>query len=250
MLLKKWEQLPDEMRIAEVKPYFDSLSSKKSGLFLKRMFDILVSLSMLIALSPIFLLLSLLIVFDSKGGVFYRQERVTTYGKTFYILKFRTMVKNADQIGSLVTVNNDSRVTAVGKFLRKCRLDEFPQLINVLKGEMTFVGTRPEVKKYVDAYSPEMMATLLIPAGITSQASIRYKDEEKLLNAADDVDKAYVDQVLPGKMYYNLKEIEDFSFLKDILTMFQTVLAVCGLLKSEPPVAVDLTPEREEIVKL
>lgn len=233
MLLKKWEQLPEQMQRDEVRPYYDALQSKKVSLVCKRLFDIIVSFIMLVIISPILLILSLWIVLDSKGGVFYRQERITTNGRIFYIFKFRTMVKNADKIGSLVTVNNDSRVTTAGKFLRKCRLDELPQLINVLLGDMSFVGTRPEVKKYVDAYSGEMLATLLLPAGITSKASINYKDEAELLNAADDVDKTYIQQVLPGKMYFNLKEVREFSFFADIATMFNTVLAVYGLYKTE-----------------
>ena len=237
MLLKEWEQLPEFMQCDEVKPYYDSLKTKKASLIFKRLFDIVVSFVMLVIVSPILLILSLWIVLDSKGGVFYRQERITTNGRTFYIFKFRTMVKNADKLGTLVTVNNDSRVTTAGKFLRKCRLDELPQLINVLVGDMSFVGTRPEVKKYVDAYSNEMLATLLLPAGITSKASINYKDEAELLNASDDVDKTYIEEVLPGKMYYNLKEVVEFSFFADIATMINTALAVCGLYKSkEAPV--------------
>ncbi len=250
MLLKKWQELPLAMQCDEVKPYYESLSHKKASLVFKRIFDATVSFLMLIILLPVFLILSLWIVLDSKGGVFYKQERVTAYGKSFYILKFRTMVKNADSQGSLVTVNNDSRITTAGKFLRGCRLDELPQLINVLLGDMSFVGTRPEVKKYVDAYSKEMLATLLLPAGITSKASINYKDEAELLDAADDVDKTYIEQVLPNKMYYNLKEVEEFSFFKDIKTMFQTALAVCGFYKSKEPVLVELsegTPTEESV---
>lgn len=229
MLLKKWEELPEDIKNEDVRPYYDCLSNKKFSLVLKRLFDISVSAVLILLLSPVLIILSLWIVIDSKGGVFYRQERVTAYGKTFRIFKFRTMVKDADKIGSLVTVNNDSRVTTVGKFLRKCRLDELPQLINIFLGDMSFVGTRPEVRKYVNAYSPEMMATLLMPAGVTSQASIRYKDEAELLDEAENVDKTYIEQVLPGKMYYNLKDVSDFSFFSDIVTMFQTVFAVCGL---------------------
>lgn len=229
MMLKKWEKLPSSMRYDEIKPYYDTLSHKKISLIFKRIFDIVVSFLMLFILLPVFLVLSLWIVLDSKGGVFYRQERVTTYGKTFRIFKFRTMVKNADKIGTLVTVDNDNRITTAGKFLRGCRLDELPQLINVLVGDMSFVGTRPEVKKYVDFYSPEMKATLLLPAGITSQASILYKDEAELLDASENPDATYIDKVLPEKMYYNLKEIKEFSFSNDIKTMFMTALAVCGI---------------------
>ncbi len=233
MLLKKWEQLPQEMQCEEIRPYYSVLSHKRISLIFKRIFDIVCSALMLIVLSPVFLILSIWIALDSKGGVFFKQERVTTYGESFYILKFRTMVKDAERLGSLVTVSNDCRITAAGRFLRKSRLDELPQLINVLKGEMSFVGTRPEVKKYVDAYSKEMLATLLLPAGITSQASIRYKDEDILLKAAENVDETYSRTVLPAKMYYNLREVRNFSFWCDIRTMFSTVLAVCGWLKTE-----------------
>ena len=168
------------------------------------------------------------IKFDSHGKVFFRQRRVTTYGKVFYIFKFRTMVSDAEKKGTQVTVNNDSRVTGAGKFLRKCRLDELPQLFNVLKGEMSFVGTRPEAVKYVEWYKPEYNATLLMPAGITSEASIRYKDEDKMLSNANDVDNVYVEKILPEKMKWNLESIRRFRFLREILTMFRTVLAVLG----------------------
>ena len=138
------------------------------------------------------------------------------------------MVQNADKIGAQVTVNNDSRITRVGKFIRRCRLDEICQLIDVLRGTLTFVGTRPEVPKYVEQYEPEMLATLLLPAGVTSMASIKYKDEDKLLDGAEDVDKVYVEQVLPGKMKYNLQALENFGFWRDIGIMFMTVFAVLG----------------------
>ena len=227
MLLKKWEQLPYEMQLVEVRKYYDILKKKQVSLAFKRVFDVILSSIMLIALSPVFLVLTIAIKIDSKGPVFYRQERVTQYNQKFYIFKFRTMVQNADK-GSLVTVSNDARITKIGRIIRKFRLDEISQLINVLNGDMTFVGTRPEVPKYIERYTPEMMATLLLPAGVTSLASILYKDEAKLLDAADDTDKVYIEKVLPGKMYYNLKSIENFSFWGDIRIMFMTVFAVCG----------------------
>ena len=227
MKLVKWEKLPKEMQTEEVKKYYDILKKKKFGLFLKRMFDIFVSFIMLLILSPVFLILAIAIKIDSRGPVFYRQLRVTQYGKRFRIFKFRTMVQNADK-GSQVTVNNDSRITRVGKLIRKCRLDEISQLIDVLRGTMTFVGTRPEAVKYVDHYTPEMMATLLLPAGITSEASIRYKDEDTLLDGAEDTDKVYIEQVLPEKMKINLWSIKKFNFWFDIGTMFRTVFAVLG----------------------
>lgn len=227
MLLKKWEQLPPEMQTDSVRKYYDVLKKKQVSLFFKRAFDIVVSLIMLIVLLPLFLVLGVAIKLDSKGPVFYRQVRVTQYGRRFRIFKFRSMVQDADK-GSLVTVQGDARVTRVGKFVRKCRLDEVSQLINVLKGDMTFVGTRPEVPKYVDMYTDEMMATLLLPAGVTSLASIIYKDEAELLDGAENTDKVYVEKVLPGKMFYNLKSLKDFGFWVDIKTMFMTVFAVLG----------------------
>lgn len=227
MLLKKWEQLPYEMQLVEVRKYYNILKKKQVSLAFKRVFDVILSSIMLIALSPVFLVLTIAIKIDSKGPVFYRQERVTQYNQKFYIFKFRTMVQNADK-GSLVTVSNDARITKIGRIIRKFRLDEISQLINVLNGDMTFVGTRPEVPKYIERYTPEMMATLLLPAGVTSLTSIYYKDEDKLLDGTDNPDKVYTDKVLPGKMYYNLEGIKAFGFFSDIKIMFMTVLAVCG----------------------
>lgn len=225
-MLKNWNELPEYMRTDEVRPYYDLLQRKKLSLFFKRVFDIVVSLIMIILCSPILLIISILIVKDSKGGVFYRQERVTQYGRVFRIFKFRTMVQNADQIGTQVTVSNDSRITKIGSKLRDCRLDELPQLFNIFLGDMTFVGTRPESVHYVKSYTNEMYATLLLPAGVTSEASIEYKDEADLLDQADDVDCVYINEVLPEKMKYNLNSIKEFSFLKEIATMFRTVFAV------------------------
>lgn len=225
-MLKNWNELPEYMRTDEVRPYYDLLQRKKLSLFFKRVFDIVISLIMIILCSPILLIISILIVKDSKGGVFYRQERVTQYGRVFRIFKFRTMVQNADQIGTQVTVSNDSRITKIGSKLRNCRLDELPQLFNIFLGDMTFVGTRPESVHYVKSYTNEMYATLLLPAGVTSEASIEYKDEAELLDKADDVDSVYINEVLPEKMKYNLNSIKEFSFFKEIATMFRTVFAV------------------------
>ena len=225
-MLCRWEELPQNMQNDAVRPYYDSLQSKKCSLFLKAVFDRVVSLLMLIGLSPIFVLLAIMIKMDSPGEVFFRQERVTQYGKRFRIHKFRTMVKNAESLGAQVTTKSDMRVTKVGKKLRGCRLDELPQLIDILQGNMSFVGTRPEVTKYVEQYTPEMMATLLMPAGVTSEASIEFKDEERLLADAKNADKTYVEVVLPQKMEWNLQSLRDFSFVGDIKTMFKTVWAV------------------------
>ncbi len=227
MRIIEWEQLPSEMQTDEVKKYYDLLKKRKMSLFFKRMFDVVVSFVMLLCLSLVFVILAIAIKADSKGPVFYRQERITQYGKKFKIHKFRTMVVGADK-GSQVTVDGDCRITNVGKFIRNCRLDEICQLIDVFCGNMTFVGTRPEVKKYTDAYNNEMMATLLLPAGITSLASIYFKDEASLLSEKGDIDKVYIEEILPVKMYYNLKGVEKFSFWGDIKIMFMTVFAVLG----------------------
>ena len=228
MILKKWEDLPDFLRTDAVRPYYDALARRRGSLLLKRIFDVVISALMLVVLCPVFLALAVAIKLDSPGPVFYRQVRVTQYGQKFRIFKFRSMVSDADKRGTLVTVSGDSRITRVGKFIRKCRLDELCQLIDVFRGTMTFVGTRPEVPKYVDAYTPEMLATLLLPAGVTSRASILYKDEAELLDQAADVDAVYIHEVLPGKMKYNLEELKEFSFFSDIQTMFRTVFAVLG----------------------
>lgn len=227
-MLKKWETLPDYMQNDEVRFYYETLQKKKVSMFLKRVMDLVGGLILLILLAIPMIVISIMIKLDSEGPVFYRQERITTYGKHFKIHKFRTMVSNADKIGSTVTVGNDSRITKVGAKLRGCRLDELPQVLDLISGNMSFVGTRPEAVKYVEQYKPEYMATLLLPAGITSEASIRYKDEAELLDAASDVDKTYIEEVLPGKMKYNLDSIKNFSFFGDIATMFRTVLAVLG----------------------
>ena len=224
--MRKWNDLPKEMQVEQVKKYYEILQCHKGSLLAKRIFDIIVASLLVVILSPILLLLSILIKIDSPGPVMFRHVRVTTYGKPFRIFKFRTMVNNADKIGTQVTTKGDSRVTRMGKMLRGCRLDELPQLFNVLKGEMSFVGTRPEVEKYVAHYTDEMKATLLMPAGITSRASIEYKDEERLLESAENADEVYIHQVLPEKMKYNLRAIEKFSFWDDIKTMFATVIAV------------------------
>lgn len=227
-MLKAWEELPDYMRVPEVRPYYEILNERKLSLLVKRVFDFVAAVILLLILAIPMAVIAVCVKADSEGPVFYRQERVTTYGKHFRIHKFRTMVSNAERIGSTVTVSNDSRITRVGSKLRRLRLDELPQVFDVLEGNMSFVGTRPEAVKYVERYQPEYYATLLLPAGITSEASIRYKDEDRLLNAAEDVDRVYLEQVLPEKMKWNLESIREFRFLRDILTMFRTVAAVLG----------------------
>lgn len=226
MLVKKWSKLPQELQSDAVRPYYDMLRKKNFGLFFKRCFDFTVSTVMLLILLPVFIILAIAIKIDSRGPVFFRQERVTQYGKRFKIFKFRTMVVNADKIGSQVTTSNDNRITKVGKFIRKCRLDEVSQLIDVWRGAMSFVGTRPEVPKYVERYTDEMKATLLLPAGVTSEASILFKDEDELLKDAENADDIYVNVVLPKKMEYNLHSLKKQGFWRDIGTMFKTVFAV------------------------
>lgn len=225
-MLRKWEDLPEIMQTEAVRPYYECLNKRRGSLLLKRTFDIVISAVLLILISPILVILAIMIATDSKGGIFYRQERVTQYGRVFRIFKFRTMVADADKIGTQVTVQNDSRITKIGEKLRKYRLDELPQLLNILMGDMTLVGTRPESIHYVEHYTPEMYATLLLPAGVTSEASILYRDEAKLLRDAENVDKVYVEKILPEKMKYNLEDIRRFSCIKEIGTIFRTVLAV------------------------
>ena len=179
MALKKWEKIPSFMQNEKVYTYYKKLHKRKISLVIKRIFDIIASLVMLILFLPIISILSLIIILDSRGGIFFRQIRVTRFGKRFKIIKFRTM--RSEPTGSLITLEDDSRITRVGKFLRKYRLDEIPQLINILAGEMSFVGVRPEVEKYVEIYSDEMLATLLLPAGVTSETSIFYKNEQRML---------------------------------------------------------------------
>jgi lipopolysaccharide/colanic/teichoic acid biosynthesis glycosyltransferase len=226
MLVKRWEKLPADMQNDAVRPYYDLLRKKVGSLLIKRLFDIVMSIVLLIILSPVFLIVSLFIKADSKGPIFYRQERVTQYGKIFKILKFRTMVQNADKIGTLVTINNDSRVTKIGKKLRKYRLDEIPQLLNIITGDMTFVGTRPEVPKYVAHYTDEMKATLLLPAGVTSKASIEYKDEEKILKETENTDVVYVEKILPEKMRINIESINHENVFSIISTILSTVFSL------------------------
>lgn len=226
--MKPFEKLPSQFQCDEVKEYYDILCKKTKSLFFKRVMDLFFAIILLIFLIIPILIISIAVKVSSKGPVFYRQVRVTTYGKRFKILKFRTMVENADKMGSLVTTDSDSRVTKVGRFLRKYRLDELPQIFNVLSGSMSVVGTRPEVERYVEKYEPEYYATLLMPAGITSLASIMYKDEEKLLSSEENVDKVYIEKILPEKMKYNLKYTKNFGFRSDIKLMFKTVKEVLG----------------------
>lgn len=228
MILKPFENLPEEFQNNEVKHYYDILDKKRKSLVIKRAMDIVLSLIMIVILVIPMLVISVMIKLSSKGPVLYKQERVTTYGKKFNILKFRTMKVGADKAG-LLTTENDSRITKIGSLLRKLRLDELPQIFHVLSGKMSLVGTRPEVTRYVNCYTNEMYATLLMPAGITSLASIKYKDEDEIIGAVKDpekIDEIYLSEILPQKMVYNLKYIERFGFRRDIYLMFETVKQV------------------------
>ena len=229
MRLKQWEDLPEKMKNDKVLPYYDIIKKKTASLLWKRVFDICLSVVLLVVLSWLFLILAILIKRDSCGPVLYRQTRITQFYRPFTIYKFRTMTDHGEQMGALVTTQNDMRITKIGKKIRKYRLDELPQLVNDLKGDMTFVGTRPAVLKYVECYDEEMYATLLMPAGITSLASIRFKDEEKILSAysEQEIDKAYQSVILPKKMQYNLDYLRKFSFFYDLQLCFQTIIAVC-----------------------
>lgn len=228
MLVKEWNELPEFMQVEEVRTYYEILRKKKGQLILKRIFDIVCSFILIVLLSPVLLLLAVWIKLDSKGPVFYRQERITQYGKVFRIFKFRTMVTDADKIGTLVTTQNDSRITKVGNKIRKCRLDELPQVFNIFVGDMSFVGTRPEVQKYVDAYTKKMNATLLLPAGVTSLASIKYRDEDEIIeqktSEGKTVDQAYIEDVLPEKMKYNLNYLDEFNIGRDLYLCVKTVI--------------------------
>ena len=225
-MLAEWDKLPDNMQNDAVKKYYLILAKKRKSLVIKRLFDISISACLLVLFFPIFIILAIAIKADSPGPIFFRQTRVTQYGKKFRIFKFRTMVANAEKLGAQVTAKGDCRITRIGRIIRKYRLDELCQLIDILRGTMTFVGTRPEVPKYVAQYTDEMLATLLLPAGVTSEASILYKDEERLLENAEDVDEIYIREVLPGKMSYNLNALQNFSLLRELKVMLKTVGAV------------------------
>ena len=225
-LVRTWNKLPEFMQREEIRPYYNILRKKRFSLISKRFFDLLFSFLLLVLTSPLLILISLLIMIDSRGPIFFRQERITRYGKQFKIFKFRTMVDGADKMGALITSHDDKRITRIGRFMRKAKIDELPQLINVLVGDMSFVGTRPEVEKYFTSYAPEMYATALLPAGITSRASIKFRDEEKYFSQETFSDDKYIEEILPIKMEYNLKEIEEFSIWNDLKMISLTIAAI------------------------
>ena len=225
-MLLPFEELPEEFRNEAVKKYYNILKNKKRSLAVKRAFDMVVSLFLLVLLIIPIVIIALFVKLTSKGPVIYKQQRVTTYNRKFNIYKFRTMIVNADKVGTLVTSARDPRITRVGHFLRKYRLDEIPQIFNVLKGDMSIVGTRPEVPKYINSYTQSMYATLLMPAGITSLASIKFKNEDRMLETSTNIDEDYVNIILPKKMHYNLLYLKSFDFKTDIYLMLKTVKEV------------------------
>jgi len=190
--------------------------------FVKRLFDILSSLIVLILLSPLLIIISLWIIIDSKGGAFYKQERIGKNQKTFGLYKFRSMRPDSDKKGQ-ITIGDDNRITKVGKFIRKYKIDELPQLFNILKGDMSVVGPRPEVKRYVDLYNKEQLKVLSVKPGLSDYASIEYFDEQTVLGKAKDPNKEYIEVVMPAKLKLNLKYIKDKSFTTDLKIIFKTL---------------------------
>ena len=227
-VLRKWDDLPDFMRTPEVRPYYNILNKKRRSLLAKQIFDIFIAGILVVFLFIPVILVATAIKLDSPGPVFFRQERITAYGRRFWIYKFRTMVSNTEKIGTSVTLEKDPRITYLGRLLRKYRIDEVPQLLNIIRGEMSLVGTRPEIPFFVRQYTPEMMATLLLPAGVTSKASIQYKDESVLLGKAGCPEEIYIKEILPEKMKINLEAIRNFSFRGELAIMGKTFLAVIG----------------------
>ena len=194
--------------------------------FLKRSFDLITSTIGCILISPILIGIALSIKLTSKGPVFFKQKRVGRYGKEFSILKFRTMVVDAEKLGKQITVGNDSRITKIGSFLRKYKLDELPQLINVIKGDMSLVGPRPEVPKYVALYSDKQRRVLDVRPGITDYASIEYRDENSILGKVDNPEEYYINVIMPHKIDLNMKYIENNNVLIDIGIIFKTIFNI------------------------
>ncbi len=247
LILRKWDDLPAEMKSESVRQYYEILCKKKPTLFIKGLFDFCMGVFMLIVLSPAILGISIAIKVDSPGPVLFRQTRVTQYGRRFKIYKFRTMSDHPDETGARITQANDSRITGIGSRIRKSRIDEIPQLLNIIRRDMSFVGTRPEVVKFVDRYTQEMMATLLLKAGVTSKASIQFKNEESMLIQTDDPDAAYMKMIMPQKMRINLKSIEELSIRDDIGTMIRTVIPSFGRSKTQESYGPEPAAEEEFI---
>ncbi|NCA91676.1 sugar transferase [bacterium] len=206
--------------------YRDKVKKKRITRFFKRIFDISAAFIGIAVFLPLFLVVAILISSESKGGVFYRQVRIGKDGKPFRIMKFRTMVADADKKGLAITVGADSRITKTGKFLRASKIDELPQLFNVFVGQMSFVGPRPEVKKYVDMYDETQKAVLLVRPGITEYASIVYCEENALLQDSVDPEATYINEIMPRKLEMNLNYIKSFSFIGDIGIIIKTFCAI------------------------
>ena len=193
---------------------------------MKRLFDIVLALFFIILLLPFMLIMAMAVAVDSRGGIFYRQLRVGKNNKDFYLLKFRTMQVNADRKGLLTVGSRDPRVTRVGYYLRKYKLDELPQLFNVLAGQMSMVGPRPEVRKYVDLYNEEQRKILFVKPGITDYASIEYFNESDLLAKSSNPEDTYIREIMPAKLEINKKYIADQSLLVDLSILFKTALRI------------------------
>lgn len=225
MKLTQFDLLPPKMQNPSVMEYHNILSNKRVSLTLKRIIDVTICVILAIIASPFLLIFSILIKLTSKGKVIYLQKRIGRDMKPFYIYKFRTMVQDADKKGLALTTGNDSRITPFGKFLRKINMDEMPQLFNVIKGDMSIIGTRPEVSEYVDCYTDEMLATLLLAPGMLSLASIKYKNENDLLTNASDPQKEYIDVILPDKMKFNLEYMRTLSVKQDMKLIGASIAA-------------------------
>ena len=204
----------------------ETLENKKMQLVLKRILDVILSGLGLMILSPIFLIIGILIKLDSKGSVFFKQVRVGIYGNEFEIYKFRTMVNDAEKKGRQITVGKDNRITKVGNFIRKYKLDELPQLINVFKGEMSLVGPRPEVPRYVELYDEEQEQILLVKPGITDYSSIEFRNENEILGESSNPDKEYIENIMPCKINLNMKYINEISLITDIKIILKTIMCI------------------------
>ncbi|MBQ2755383.1 MAG: sugar transferase [Oscillospiraceae bacterium] len=230
-IINEWQKLPDEMKNKEVLMTLEQLCKKRGMLKIKRAADVCISLLLIAGLSPVMAAAAIVVAAESEGGILFRQRRITQYGRVFEILKFRTMYVS-EREGSLLTAADDSRITKVGKVLRKTKTDELPQLFNVLRGEMSLVGVRPEVERFVQRYTPQMMTTLLLPAGMTSPASLAFSNEEQLLSRAKDREREYIEKILPQKMKLNIDYLENFSLKKDAGVLLKTVSATVCLAKN------------------
>lgn len=226
MLQEPFARYRESMRNEAVAPYRSALLKRRGSLFFKRLADIIVSLICILILLPFYLIAAVAVKLSSKGPVFYLQTRVGREGGAFSIIKFRTMAVNADKKGEITVGSSDPRITKVGAFLRKTNFDEFPQFFNVFKGDMSIIGVRPEVPHYVDYYTQEQFATLLMRPGMTSPASIKFRHENDILKKSSDPEKTYIEEVLQEKMRYNLEYIREFSFINDLKILGKTFKCV------------------------